>query len=69
MLLYGSSGSGKSTFLRHLERILLRKFINQETKLIPVYCQLANINQPVNSLILETLKLNYGFEDKRIFQL
>jgi energy-coupling factor transporter ATP-binding protein EcfA2 len=44
MLLYGSSGSGKSTFLRHLERILLRKFINQETKLIPVYCQLANIN-------------------------
>ena len=28
MLLYGLSGSGKSTYLRHLERRILKQFID-----------------------------------------
>ncbi|KAF9102322.1 hypothetical protein BGX29_004735 [Mortierella sp. GBA35] len=59
LLILGDSGSGKSTFNRHLERELWKTYKpSQESDPIPLYINLAAINQPEQDFIAKQLAVH-----------
>lgn len=66
MLVLGDSGSGKSTFNRHLEHHLWTDY--KQGGPIPLYINLPIINQPEQDMITKQLKF-YGFSDDQIQEL
>ena len=72
LLIKGQSGSGKTTFMKNLEKDLLEDRKKEQSKegiLIPIWCSLPFLKEPLTSLVQETLKYWYGFDDRRIQQL
>ncbi|KAG0204625.1 WD_REPEATS_REGION domain-containing protein, partial [Mortierella sp. NVP41] len=58
-LVLGDSGSGKSTFSRHLERGLWTKY--REGRRIPLFINLASIDRPEDDLVAKHLRqLNFS---------
>ncbi|KAG0299529.1 hypothetical protein BGZ97_003653 [Linnemannia gamsii] len=62
MLIMGDSGSGKSTFCRHLEHQLWSIYENHGP--IPLFVNLATIDQPDEDLVTKLLKANHFSEDQ-----
>ncbi|KAG0300314.1 hypothetical protein BGZ97_003297, partial [Linnemannia gamsii] len=63
MLILGDSGSGKSTFNKHLESDLLHSYINGGP--IPLFINLPAIDRPDKELITKHLK-TYNFSEVQI---
>ncbi|KAG0218046.1 hypothetical protein BGX33_008739 [Mortierella sp. NVP41] len=69
LLILGDSGSGKSTFNRHLERKLWKTYRpSQESDPIPLYINLAAINHPEQDLIATQLAV-HNFSQSKIQEL
>ncbi|KAF9340287.1 hypothetical protein BGZ91_002750 [Linnemannia elongata] len=68
MLVLGDSGSGKSTFNRHLERELWNSYVEHhfldEKEPIPLYINLATIENPERDLIDKQLRSHHFSESK-----
>ncbi|OAQ24954.1 WD40 repeat-like protein [Linnemannia elongata AG-77] len=68
MLVLGDSGSGKSTFNRHLERELWNNYVEHhfldEKEPIPLYINLATIENPERDLIDKQLRSHHFSESK-----
>ncbi|KAG0072943.1 hypothetical protein BGZ90_011757, partial [Linnemannia elongata] len=65
-LVLGDSGAGKSTFNRHLERVLSTAYKPGER--IPLFINLPALENPKNNLITEHLK-HFGFSEAAIKEL
>lgn len=72
MLVLGDSGSGKSTFNRHLERDLWSSYMEHhaldEKEPIPLYINLATIENPERDLIAQQLRFD-NFSESKIQEL
>ncbi|KAF9899269.1 hypothetical protein EC991_009216, partial [Linnemannia zychae] len=64
MLLIGESGSGKTSFLKYLERHLWEKYEGINSP-IPIYASLSTIDQPESNLLKKVLK-SRGFDSEQI---
>lgn len=68
MLVLGDSGSGKSTFNKHLERVLWSSYVERhsldEKEPIPLYINLATIDNPERDLIDKQLRSHHFSESK-----
>lgn len=68
MLILGDSGSGKSTFNKHLERVLWSSYVERhsldEKEPIPLYINLATIDNPERDLIDKQLRSHHFSESK-----
>ncbi|KAG0269262.1 hypothetical protein BGZ95_002141 [Linnemannia exigua] len=62
-LLLGDSGSGKSTFNRHLERVLWKSY--ERNGRVPLFINLAAIEHPEEDMIAKYL-LAHGFKEDQI---
>ncbi|KAF9901683.1 hypothetical protein EC991_005787 [Linnemannia zychae] len=70
LLILGDSGSGKSTFNRHLERELWKKYQpGKEKDPVPLYISLAACTNPEVDMIDEELKRQYISEPNKIKEL
>lgn len=66
MLILGDSGSGKSTFNKHLELVLLQSYTRGGR--IPLFINLPAIERPEKELITEQLR-TYNFSDIQMQEL
>ncbi|KAG0350856.1 hypothetical protein BGX24_008008, partial [Mortierella sp. AD032] len=66
MLILGDSGSGKSTFNKHLELVLLQSYTRGGR--IPLFINLPAIDRPDKELITEQLRA-YSFTESQIQEL
>ncbi|KAF9128988.1 hypothetical protein BGW39_004558 [Mortierella sp. 14UC] len=66
MLILGDAGSGKSTFLRHLERTLWTNY--KKGGAIPLLVNLPAIDQPELGMVTKQLKM-YNFDTDQIQEL
>jgi len=57
LLVLGSSGSGKSTFLRHFEAELWKQYLPDSDSRIPLFISLPSIDRPAQMLIEKHLKV------------
>ncbi|KAF9129616.1 hypothetical protein BGW39_003981 [Mortierella sp. 14UC] len=70
LLILGDSGSGKSTFNRHLERELWKKYQpGKEKDPVPLYINLAACTHPDVDMIDEELKRHYISEPNKLKEL
>ncbi|KAK3841816.1 MAG: hypothetical protein J3R72DRAFT_491132 [Linnemannia gamsii] len=65
MLILGDSGAGKSTFNRHLENVLWKKYDRDR---IPLFINLPESKQPDKDLVAEQLRA-YNFSEVQIQEL
>ncbi|KAG9071422.1 hypothetical protein KI688_005634 [Linnemannia hyalina] len=72
MLVLGDSGSGKSTFNKHLERELWSSYVEHhaldEKEPIPLFINLATIDDPERDLIAKQLRF-HNFSESKIQEL
>ncbi|KAF9547812.1 hypothetical protein EC957_007758 [Mortierella hygrophila] len=72
MLVLGDSGSGKSTFNKHLERDLWSSYVEHhdldEKEPIPLFINLATIDDPERDLIAKQLRF-HNFSESKIQEL
>ncbi|KAG0197847.1 WD_REPEATS_REGION domain-containing protein, partial [Mortierella sp. NVP41] len=65
-LVLGDSGSGKSTFSRHLERVLWTVY--RKGRMIPLLINLASIDRPEDDLVTKHLR-QHNFSESKIQEL
>ncbi|KAG0376591.1 hypothetical protein BGX24_007497, partial [Mortierella sp. AD032] len=62
MLILGDSGSGKSTFNKHLESVLLQSYTRGNP--IPLFINLPTIRKPEEDVVVKQLRKHYFTEDQ-----
>jgi len=71
LLISGQSGSGKSVFIRRLEYEIWKLNKEEDLKkegIIPIFCPLPSLENPLTDLVEETLEKYYGFDQRKIDQ-
>ncbi|CAD8083964.1 unnamed protein product [Paramecium sonneborni] len=64
LVIYGQTGSGKSTIARKIEEFLWEQYDSQQSKYIPIFINLPNIQDPRQGIINQILESEQYLFDK-----